>query len=254
MRKIIVLSFITLDGVMQAPGGPEEDPIGGFTSGGWTVPYFDDFLGQTMTEQMSRPFDLLLGRKTYEIFAAYWPHHNDEGAGLNKATKYVASHAPIELTWEHSVLLRAVVENIPDHAGHGQALVCRRHHCGSLYLARSDNVAARRHRRLVRPCRRSTNRIVCLIVHDEAKTPVKLSRARAQTHPSLRVSFSWPSSLEACRLGRSQSRSLPSQGHTDASKDMLLAAKDRRIKQLEEENRRLQKELKVALGKQYEQL
>src|SRR5205085_326564 len=109
MRKIIVLSFITLDGVMQAPGGPEEDPIGGFTSGGWTVPYFDDFLGQTMTEQMSRPFDLLLGRKTYEIFAAYWPHHNDEGAGLNKATKYVASHAPIELTWEHSVLLNGDV-------------------------------------------------------------------------------------------------------------------------------------------------
>src|SRR5258708_468102 len=104
MRKLIVLSFITLDGVMQAPGGPEEDPTGGFTSGGWTVPYFDDFLGQTMTEQMSRPFDLLLGRKTYEIFAAYWPHHNDEGAGINKATKDVASHAPLELIWKHSLL------------------------------------------------------------------------------------------------------------------------------------------------------
>jgi len=109
MRKIIVLSFITLDGVMQAPGGPEEDPTGGFRYGGWTVPYFDDFLGQTMTEQMSRPFDLLLGRKTYEIFAAYWPHHNDEGAGINKATKYVASHAPMEFTWEHSVLLKGDV-------------------------------------------------------------------------------------------------------------------------------------------------
>jgi dihydrofolate reductase len=100
---------ITLDGVMQAPGGPEEDPTGGFRYGGWTVPSFDDFLGQTMTEQMSRPFDLLLGRKTYEIFAAYWPHHNEEGAGLNQATKYVASHAPIELTWEHSVLLQGDV-------------------------------------------------------------------------------------------------------------------------------------------------
>src|SRR5579859_3080923 len=109
MRKLIVLTFITLDGVMQAPGGPEEDPTGGFTSGGWTVPYFDDFLGQTMTEQMDRPFDLLLGRKTYEIFAAYWPHHNDEGAGLNRATKYVASHAPMELTWERSVLLKGDV-------------------------------------------------------------------------------------------------------------------------------------------------
>ena len=109
MRKLIVLSFITVDGVMQAPGGPEEDPTGGFRYGGWTVPYFDDFLGQAMTEQMSRPFDLLLGRKTYEIFAAYWPHHNDEGAGLNNATKYVASHAPMELTWEHSVLLNGDV-------------------------------------------------------------------------------------------------------------------------------------------------
>lgn len=109
MRKIIVLSFITLDGVMQAPGGPEEDTAGGFTAGGWTVPYFDDFLGQAMAEQMGRPFDLLLGRKTYEIFAAYWPHHNDEGAGLNQATKYVASHAPMEVTWEHSVLLQGDV-------------------------------------------------------------------------------------------------------------------------------------------------
>ena len=109
MRKLIVLSFITLDGVMQAPGGPEEDPTGGFRYGGWTVPYFDDFLGQTMTEQMSRPFDLLLGRKTYEIFAAYWPHHNDEGSGINRATKYVASHAPMEFTWEHSVLLKGDV-------------------------------------------------------------------------------------------------------------------------------------------------
>ena len=109
MRKIIVLTFVTLDGVMQAPGGPEEDPAGSFTAGGWTVPYFDDFLGQTMTGQMDRPFDLLLGRKTYEIFAGYWPHHNDEGAGLNKATKYVASHSPIKLTWERSVLLQGDV-------------------------------------------------------------------------------------------------------------------------------------------------
>jgi dihydrofolate reductase len=109
MRKLIVLTFVTLDGVMQAPGGPEEDPVGGFTYGGWTVPYFDDFLGQTMTEQMGKPFDLLLGRKTYELFAAYWPHHNEEGAGLNTATKYVASHAPMELTWEPSVLLQGDV-------------------------------------------------------------------------------------------------------------------------------------------------
>src|SRR5437868_13064260 len=92
MRKLIVLSFITLDGVMQGPGGPTEDTSGNFTYGGWTVPYFDDFLGQIMTEQMSKPFDLLLGRKTFEIFASYWPHHVEEGASINNATKYVASH------------------------------------------------------------------------------------------------------------------------------------------------------------------
>ena len=84
MRKLIVLTFITLDGVMQALGGPTEDTSGNFTYGGWMVPYFDDFLGQIMGEQMSRPFDLLLGRKTFEIFASYWPHHEDEGAGINK--------------------------------------------------------------------------------------------------------------------------------------------------------------------------
>ncbi len=105
MRRIIVLSFITLDGVMQAPGGPEEDPTGGFTYGGWTVPYFDDFLGQVMAEQMSRPFDLLLGRKTFESFASYWPHDEEEGAGINKATKYVASKTLTTHAWKKSVFL-----------------------------------------------------------------------------------------------------------------------------------------------------
>ena len=113
MRKIIVLTFVTMDGVMQAPGGPEEDPGGGFTHGGWVVPHFDEFLGQTMGEQMDRPFDLLLGRKTYEIFASYWPHHPEEGAGINNATKYVASHEPMNFTWERSVLLQGdVVDEI----------------------------------------------------------------------------------------------------------------------------------------------
>lgn len=113
MRNIIVLSFITLDGVMQAPGGPEEDTTGGFSYGGWTVPYFDDFLGNEMTEQMNRPFDLLLGRKTYELFASYWPQHVDEGPGINNATKYVASHAPMEFAWERSVHLQGdVVEEV----------------------------------------------------------------------------------------------------------------------------------------------
>jgi dihydrofolate reductase len=113
MRKIIVLSFIALDGVMQAPGGPEEDTSGGFKYGGWTVPYFDDFLGKIMDEQMSKPFDLLLGRKTFEIFASYWPHHPEEGAGINNATKYVASNALTKHEWEKSVFLKGdVVEEI----------------------------------------------------------------------------------------------------------------------------------------------
>lgn len=105
MRKIIVLTFISIDGVMQAPGGPDEDDSGNFKYGGWTVPYFDESLGEVMTEQMSHPFDLLLGRKTFEIFAAYWPHHEDEGAGINKATKYVASNSLTTHEWKKSVFL-----------------------------------------------------------------------------------------------------------------------------------------------------
>jgi len=109
MRQIIVLSFITLDGVMQAPGGPQEDTSGNFTYGGWTVPYFDDFLGQIMGEQMSKPFALLLGRKTFEIFASYWPHHEDEWPGITQATKYVVSHTLTEPEWSNSVLLKGNV-------------------------------------------------------------------------------------------------------------------------------------------------
>ena len=106
MRRLIVLSFITLDGVMQAPGGPEEDASGGFKFGGWSVPYFDDFLGKTMSAQMDRPFDLLLGRKTYEIFASYWPQVTDEtGSGINEATKYVVSHRPVDTDWKTTILI-----------------------------------------------------------------------------------------------------------------------------------------------------
>ena len=109
MRKIIVLTFLTLDGVMQAPGGPGEDDSGGFTYGGWTVPYFDEFLGKVMTEQMSKPFDLLLGRKTFEIFASYWPYHEDEGSGINNATKYVVSNTLTTHEWKKSVFLKGNV-------------------------------------------------------------------------------------------------------------------------------------------------
>jgi dihydrofolate reductase len=113
MRKITVLTFITLDGVMQAPGGPEEDESGKFKYGGWTVPYFDDALGSVMTEQMDQPFDLLLGRKTFEVFAAYWPHHEDEGAGINRATKYVVSNTMTTHEWSKSIFIRDnVVEEI----------------------------------------------------------------------------------------------------------------------------------------------
>jgi dihydrofolate reductase len=105
MRKLVVLTFITLDGVMQAPGGPEEDLTGGFEYGGWTVPYFDDFLGNIMGEQMAPPFDLLLGRKTYDIFAAYWPQQAPETEPINKATKYVVSHEARELDWGPSHLI-----------------------------------------------------------------------------------------------------------------------------------------------------
>lgn len=107
MRKIIVLSFITLDGVMQAPGGPEEDISGGFKYGGWTAPYFDEEAGKLMSAQM-QPADLLLGRKTFEIFASYWPEHADMWPGINDATKYVLSNTMDKAEWKNSVFLKSV--------------------------------------------------------------------------------------------------------------------------------------------------
>lgn len=107
MRKIIVLSFITLDGVMQAPGGPEEDTSGGFKYGGWVAPYFDDEAGAVMEKQM-QPADLLLGRKTFDIFASYWPHHSDEWPSVNEVTKYVVSTTIDKPEWENSVVLSGV--------------------------------------------------------------------------------------------------------------------------------------------------
>jgi dihydrofolate reductase len=106
MRDLIVLSFVTLDSVVQAPGGPEEDPSGGFEHGGWMVGYWDDDLGAAMGESMAPPFDLVLGRKTYEIFAAHWPNTDDPGAQeLNSATKHVASTTLTELDWRNSKLI-----------------------------------------------------------------------------------------------------------------------------------------------------
>ena len=107
MRKLIVNTFLTLDGVMQAPGGPGEDDSGGFALGGWSVNYWDEQMGQVMGEAMSTPFDLVLGRKTYDIFAAYWPQASDNPGAepLNNATKYVISRSGRTLEWGPSVLI-----------------------------------------------------------------------------------------------------------------------------------------------------
>jgi dihydrofolate reductase len=115
MRKVTLAAFVSLDGIMQAPGGPKEDPTGDFKYGGWTVAYWDDTIGQATAESFGRPFDLLLGRKTYEIFAAHWPYIDvDSSSGtfdaemaavassFNRATKYVATRSKPELTWQNS--------------------------------------------------------------------------------------------------------------------------------------------------------
>ena len=107
MRNLIVSTFLTLDGVMQAPGGPGEDDSGGFEHGGWSVNYWDEQMGQVMGEALNVPFDLVLGRKTYDIFAAYWPKAPEDAGGkpLNDATKYVASRSAPTLEWSNSVLI-----------------------------------------------------------------------------------------------------------------------------------------------------
>ena len=105
MRKVIVLEFITLDGVIQAGGGPEEDTSGGFAYGGWVFRYSDDVVGTVIQRQMNLPFDLLLGRKTFDIWAPYWPQHADEWPGVMSATKYVASNTMTSHAWQPSVFL-----------------------------------------------------------------------------------------------------------------------------------------------------
>ena len=140
MRPLVVTTFLTLDGVMQAPGGPEEDPSGGFSHGGWSVNYWDEQMGQVMGEAMSRPFDLVLGRKTYDIFAAYWPHAPEEAGAkpLNDATKYVASRThPAAGAWQREPDPDAVAPRpcrpvppvgIPPRHWVGQTPVLGRHH------------------------------------------------------------------------------------------------------------------------------
>lgn len=117
MRKVIAAAFVSLDGVMQAPGGPEEDPTGDFRFGGWVAPYWDDALSQSMSSLFDHPFDLLLGRKTYDIFAAHWPYAEDTAdrevaEAFNKATKYVATSGRGPLNWGPSVALHDAAADV----------------------------------------------------------------------------------------------------------------------------------------------
>ncbi|HKK44781.1 MAG TPA: dihydrofolate reductase family protein [Balneolaceae bacterium] len=111
MRKLFVTTFVTLDGVMQAPGGPEEDTSGGFKYGGWSFHYWDEMMGNIMDEVLNRPFELLLGRKTYEIFAAHWPHIKDDPTAdkLNSVKKHVASRTLNKVDWNNSFLIKSDV-------------------------------------------------------------------------------------------------------------------------------------------------
>ena len=117
MRRIIGATFVSLDGVIQGPGGPTEDPTRGFKFGGWVWPYFDGEFGEEMDRLFGEPFDLLLGRKTYEIFAAYWPYYTPDGPDggiaslFNRITKYAVSRSgEVDTSWKGSVLLRDIAE------------------------------------------------------------------------------------------------------------------------------------------------
>lgn len=115
MRKVITGAFVSLDGVMQAPGGPEEDPTGGFKHGGWVVPHIDDVFGKAIDDLFAGPFDLLLGRKTYEIFAAHWPYQGDDdpiAKRFNAVTKYVATRSNPPLTWKNSIAVRDAAKDV----------------------------------------------------------------------------------------------------------------------------------------------
>jgi dihydrofolate reductase len=135
MRKIIVLSFITLDGVMQAPGGPDEDTTSGFKFGGWQAPYGNEDSMKEMLNQVSEPFDLLLGRKTYDIFAGYWPEHPEIEAiatPFNKCKKYVVSHGQIDLPWNNSELVTGDVVAKLQELKNGDGPMLQVHGSGNL--------------------------------------------------------------------------------------------------------------------------
>ena len=114
MRKVLATAFMSLDGVMQAPGGPEEDPTGGFRFGGWSFSYWDDVIGQVMGGIFTVPYELLLGRKTYDIFAAHWPYAKDDpfAEALTNVRKYVATSSRAPLTWKNSIAIHDVPQDI----------------------------------------------------------------------------------------------------------------------------------------------
>jgi dihydrofolate reductase len=135
MRQIIGAAFVSLDGVMQAPGGPEEDPTGGFGLGGWLAPFFDDQVGGKVDKLFAPPFDLLLGRRTYDIFAAFWPYNADEADGIgqrfDRAAKYVLTASGRRLDWQNSFRLESI-EAVGDlKRGEGPDLVVQG--SGTLY-------------------------------------------------------------------------------------------------------------------------
>jgi dihydrofolate reductase len=124
MRKITVLEHITLDGVIQAGGGPEEDRSGGFAYGGWQAPFDDDSIGEAVKKMLDLPVDLLLGRKTFDIWAAFWPQHGDFWPNVNRATKYVASNTLTSSEWQPSVFLNAMLRKKSPNSSKGKDPIC----------------------------------------------------------------------------------------------------------------------------------
>lgn len=118
MRKVVVHEHVSLDGVIQAPGGPNEDTSGDFSHGGWIAPYSDEMLGSLLRREMNLPFDLLLGRITFEIWEPYWPQHADVWPGVNTATKYIASNTRTSSEWQPTVFLKGeIAEEVADIKG-----------------------------------------------------------------------------------------------------------------------------------------
>lgn len=146
MRTLKVTTFLTLDGVMQAPGGPEEDPSGGFTHGGWSVNYWNDQLSQEMAEFMGHRFEMLLGRKTYEIFAGYWPYSIEPGAeALNLARKHVASTTLRSVDWNNSTQIKG---DVPAYVSNLKTALRARTSSARQRAANTDTAAARPRRRV----------------------------------------------------------------------------------------------------------